>query len=51
MAAAEEDILHDQEVLCEEERLREAEQRRTSRMEIILQIADLERDRDHSVNC
>ena len=50
MATTEEDILHEQEVLHEEERLQEAEGRRAHCMEIMLQIADLECDRDRSVN-
>ena len=48
---AAEDVLHEREVFREEERLREAEQRRTSCIEIMQLVADLERDRDHSVNC
>ena len=43
-------MLHQQEALEEQEQLAEAEQRRVQHMELILQIADLERDRDRSTN-
>ena len=50
MAEADEEMLCQQEVLQEQERLQEAEERRVCRMEMICQIADLERDRDWTTN-
>ena len=42
MTEVNEEMLCQQEALHEEERLQEAENRRTQRMEMICQIADLE---------
>ena len=54
MAEAEERMLNQEAALEEQRRLAEeaaeAEQRRLQRMELILQIADLERDQDRSTN-
>ena len=49
MAEAEEMLR--QQVLEEQEQLEQAEQRIVRHMELILQIADLEQDRDRSTNC